>query len=117
MCIVGGNGLKTQNINIWGSSKPKEVLTSVQKELQEHFKEHSRTSANQRGEKPTQTFPQLSVPSKFMASYDCEWKLPAVNHWAGPLPVQRQLFDSLLRSSKEQTAAIPTSQNPLLSAA
>lgn len=103
---------KAQNINIWGSSKPEKILTAAQKSCKNTLK--YKDLCKEGGREPTQTFPQFSVPSKFRASYDSIWKLPAVKCWAGLLPVKHQLFYSLLRSFKEQTTAIPTSQNPLL---
>lgn len=82
--LLEENGAK--NINIWGSSKPKEILTSVQKSCRNTLKDILGCLQIRGRRKPTQTFPQFSVPSKFMASHDSIWKMPVVKHSAGLLP-------------------------------
>lgn len=65
-CVsLEGNGPKTQNINIWGSSKPKEILTYVQKSCRNTLKNIlGPLKIRLRGESP----PKLSHKLAFLPS-------------------------------------------------
>lgn len=66
--LLGGKGTKGSEYQHLGQLQTKKDFDICSKELEEHFKGQGPL---QRGEQePTQTFPQFSVPSKFVASYD-----------------------------------------------
>lgn len=93
-------------ISIWGHSKPKEILTSVQRSLRNLVKGTQgplwvkAERERERKKKPTQTFPQhISAPSKWRASYDWDTVTASCRTLSRPLPAQPLLvLNSLLRS-------------------